>query len=120
MTEQLKHYFLFITEAIAGLHPDTNKAYIRHLIELHTLQIKAFQHERFIHLLVTFFFAGLLFACILCTVIWPVWQWIALDTILLILLGFYIQHYYFLENTLQKLYPMTQMLMHYLEAEIPA
>ncbi|MGL4666745.1 MAG: hypothetical protein ACRCWR_02300 [Saezia sp.] len=119
MTEQLKQYFLFISATLSGLRPDTNKAYIRHLIELHNLQINAFQHERLIHLLVTCFFACLLLAFTVMTVIWPVWQWIALDVIVLLLLGFYIQHYYFLENTLQKLYPMTQIFMHYLEEEIP-
>lgn len=119
MTEQLKRYFLFISAAISGLRPETNKAYIRHLMELHRLQISAFQHERLIHLLVTCFFSFLLLTCTIITAVWPVWQWIALDFIILVLLGFYIKHYYFLENTLQKLYPMTQILMHRLEEGIP-
>lgn len=119
MTKQLKRYFLFISAAIDGLHEGSNKAYVRHLIELHAMQIEAFQHERLIHLIVTCFFAGLLLSCTLTTVIWPVWQWIALDIIILVLLGFYIRHYYYLENTIQKLYPITQILMHHLDSEIP-
>lgn len=120
MTEQLQQYYLFMTQAIAGLHESTNKTYIRYLLELHTLQVNAFQHERFIHLLVTFFFGTLLLTCIVLTAVWPVWQWLTLDFIMLILLGFYIKHYYYLENTIHKLYPMTQTLMHYLDMEIPA
>lgn len=126
MTKQLKTYFTFITSAITALKASEEQAqpadpaYLRLLLELHTEQTRNFQHERLIHLHVTFFFATLLFACIICTTIWPCWQFLLLDIILLILLGFYIKHYFFLENTVQKLYPLTQQLCHLLNAQIPA
>lgn len=119
MTQQLKAYLTFITTVMtqldatqSGQTPD--KAYLRLLLDMHLEQIHAFQHERLIHLLVTFFFALVLFACLICTAVWPGWQFLALDAILITLLGFYIGHYYFLENTLQKLYPITRSLYVYL------
>ena len=68
------------------------------------VNIKLFQHERLIHLIVTvfvgiatilFFGIGLLTDNIF---------FIVLALITLILFAFYILHYYFLENSVQKLY----------------
>lgn len=114
MTKQLKAYVVFIRAALSQINDKTDLACIRTLIDLHQTQIQAFAHERLIHLLVTFFFGMLCFACLICTAVWPLWQFIALDAVLIILLGFYIQHYYFLENTLQSLYPITQQLYKHL------
>jgi len=81
--------------------------------------IRNFQHERFIHLIVTFFFAFLLIGsivllfsislnpeicsysllCILSTII---------SLILLVTELFYIRHYYLLENNTEKLYDSTR------------
>lgn len=67
-------------------------------------QIQFFQHERLIHLMVTFLFAIITiitFVAVLLTLsIWAV----ALLTLLLVLLIPYIRHYYILENGTQKLY----------------
>ncbi len=66
--------------------------------------IEIFQHERLIHLIVTvfvgistiiFFGLGLIIENILLLI---------LSLITLILFSFYIFHYYFLENSVQKLY----------------
>ena len=68
------------------------------------VNIKLFQHERLIHLIVTvfvglatilFFGIGLLTDNIF---------FLILALITLILFAFYILHYYFLENSVQKLY----------------
>lgn len=119
MTEQLKAYYAFITAALAGLGDAPDPAHVRHLLDLHMVQVRAFAHERLIHLLVTFFFGSAFFACMVCTAVWPMWQFFALDVILIALLAFYIKHYFFLENTIQKLYPITQALFHRLDAQIP-
>lgn len=111
MTKQLKAYFLLISSVLANLNENTDKKYIDQILQLHHLQTHNFQHERLIHLLITLFFACIFFASIICTAIWPCWQFMVLDIIVLILLAFYIQHYFFLENTIQKLYPMTQTLI---------
>ena len=82
------------------------------LIRLHSEMLKNFQKERSIHLNVTLFFALLAIV----TVGLMAWQvitdgWMsemiplyALALILVILTGFYVQHYYFLENHIQGLY----------------
>ena len=118
MTKQLKAYVVFIHAALTQLNGQTDWEHVRHLIELHCTQVQAFAHERLIHLLVTLFFGLVFFASMVCTAVWPLWQFFVLDALLVVLLGFYIQHYYFLENTLQTLYPITQQLYHKLDLQI--
>ena len=68
------------------------------------INIKLFQHERLIHLIVTVFvgLATLIFFGLgLITELIPL---LILGIITLILFAFYIVHYYFLENSVQKLY----------------
>lgn len=68
------------------------------------VQIGFMQHERLIHFLVTMLFA-VLFMISLCILLY--FQTIALlllTVLLLVLLIPYIAHYYFLENTVQKMY----------------
>ena len=68
------------------------------------IQIQFFQHERFIHLIVTVTFAILLmmnFGIFLVTEMLSV---LALAALILVLLVPYIKHYYLLENGVQKLY----------------
>lgn len=81
------------------------------LAKLHAEMLKNFQKERFIHLNVTLFFALLAIVTIAITA-WEVsvngWmlEMIPLYTlalILVILTGFYVKHYYFLENHIQGL-----------------
>ena len=62
------------------------------------------QHERIVHFLVTMLFGLVLtifMSVLMFTVNLPV---LLLVTIILVLLAFYIKHYYFLENTVQKMY----------------
>ena len=82
------------------------------LLPYHTAMVRNFQHERLIHLLVTFFFviltiisiiAGFILAAALSEMILLV-PIIILSGIFAILTAFYIKHYYFLENHVQALY----------------
>ena len=84
------------------------------LLKYHVKRVRDFQHERLIHLLVTFFFSFLfLGACILLMslasmlLFWPL-------TILVLILSVleiaYIRHYYQLENGVQSLYELTEKL----------
>ena len=68
------------------------------------VNIKLFQHERLIHLIVTVFvgLATILFFGI--GLLTDNLFFIVLALITLILFAFYILHYYFLENSVQKLY----------------
>lgn len=68
------------------------------------VNIKLFQHERLIHLIVTVFvgLATILFFGI--GLLTDNLFFLVLALITLILFAFYILHYYFLENSVQKLY----------------
>jgi hypothetical protein len=83
---------------------------LRALLAYHLAQTQAFQHERLIHLLVTFFFALLLIGAIIGAFLWPVWQLLAVTLILAVTEILYLRHYYALENNTQKLYTLTQRL----------
>lgn len=85
------------------------------LAKLHAEMLKNFQKERSIHLNVTLFFALLAIVTIAITT-WEVsvngWMLemiplYILALILVILTGFYVKHYYFLENHIQGLYKYT-------------
>ncbi len=74
------------------------------VLQEHLTQIAFFQHERFIHLLVTVLFALVTFMCILGMKITSDIWFVILLIPLVILLVPYISHYYLLENTTQKMY----------------
>ncbi len=68
------------------------------------IQIGFFQHERFIHLIVTMTFALMTVMTLMGICITGYMPLIALMVLLLILLVPYIRHYYILENGTQTLY----------------
>lgn len=82
-------------------------------IENHLTQIRFFQHERLIHLIVT-----VLFALMTTSVVVGLFSssniWLAILLIpLLILLFPYINHYYLLENGVQKMYAQYDRMLEY-------
>lgn len=68
------------------------------------IQIRFFQHERLVHLIVTATFAILTVLSLLGCVFSPQPPLFALVILLLVLLVPYIQHYYILENGVQMLH----------------
>ena len=70
----------------------------------HLRHITFFMHERLIHLIVTALFAVLTFMVLLALLQNFTWELGLLMFSLLILLVPYILHYYFLENSVQKMY----------------
>ncbi|MBP5555291.1 MAG: hypothetical protein J6X94_10545 [Lachnospiraceae bacterium] len=68
------------------------------------VQIGFFQHERFIHLIVTMTFALMTVMTLMGICVTGYMPLIALMVLLLILLVPYIRHYYILENGTQTLY----------------
>lgn len=68
------------------------------------VQIRFFQHERLVHLIVTVTFAILTVLSLLGCVFSPQPPLFALVILLLVLLVPYIRHYYILENGVQMLY----------------
>lgn len=89
------------------------------LSKYHRAQIGFFQHERLIHLLITLFFGLIFFISITAQIILInignglIFLDINLSIInitLLIMLSFYIWHYFFLENGVQKLYQLDKKI----------
>ena len=73
-------------------------------MEYHLQQIEIFQHERFVHLLVTVLVALLTFMALMVYIIADFIPMIALVILFLVLLVPYIKHYWVMENETQKLY----------------
>ncbi|MFW6238547.1 MAG: hypothetical protein ACOC5A_04885 [Halanaerobiales bacterium] len=105
----MKEYMCSHEEYIRELMEE-NEVDTADILEYHLRQINWMQHERLVHLLVLCLTAILfLFSCmVLYTLQSPAagifWG------LLLILNAFYIYHYYFLENTLQKWYKLANKL----------
>lgn len=82
-------------------------------IENHLTQIQFFQHERLIHLIVTVLFA-LMTTSVVVGLVSSSNIWLAILLIpLLILLFPYINHYYLLENGVQKMYEQYDRMLEY-------
>lgn len=82
-------------------------------IENHLIKIKFFQHERLIHLLVTLFYAVFLFLSVIISL--KVWLFLIILYLALIVLIFYVRHYFFLENHVQYLYKEYDQMKNILE-----
>ena len=85
------------------------------------IKIAYFQHERLIHLMVTLSFALFLLLSIGSIFIFP--HEFALASILLTCIFFgltigYVMHYYFLENSVQKMYHMRDEMIAFLDNEL--
>ncbi len=80
------------------------------LLEDHFRHLKWLQHERLVHLLVMLFVALVLLVVFVLTIMFPGNLIGVLLAILIVLTGFYIHHYYFLENTVQRWYRLADQL----------
>ena len=82
-------------------------------------KISYFQHERLIHLMVTLAFASWLLFEIFCLFVLPSEFLIAGILLVLIFFGLtigYVMHYYFLENSVQKMYHMRDEIRAHLNS----
>ncbi len=83
-------------------------------------KISYYQHERLIHLMVTLAFATWLLFEIYCLFVLPSEFLIAGTLLVLIFFGLtvgYVMHYYFLENSVQKMYHMRDEIRSFLNKE---
>mgnify|MGYP004519626595 FL=1 len=101
MEERLKEYIRKMDRITSEkINPEEKDGVMKDLL----IQIQFFQHERFVHLIVTVTFAILtlmtLFACLFAD---NIALYIMLVLFLVLLIP-YIRHYYILENGVQKLY----------------
>lgn len=82
-------------------------------------KIEFFQHERLIHLMVTLTFAFFLLFEIFCLFMLPSSFLVAGVLLVAIFFGLtigYVMHYYFLENSVQKMYHMRDEMRSYLNS----
>lgn len=101
MTEYLKKYMKYINERLDGYG---SREELEEIFSEHKDKISFMQHERIVHFLVTMMFALILTIFMAAVLFLENIMLIVLVTIIMILLGFYIKHYYFLENTVQEMY----------------
>lgn len=115
MEKKIREYEQYIAQEVKR---DLNETERRRLADYHREMVENFQHERLIHLIVTLFFA--FFAVLFIFVVaWLVSEYglliemlpvYLLMLILVVLTGFYVKHYYFLENHVQGLYKYSKIL----------
>ena len=85
------------------------------------IKIAYFQHERLIHLMVTLFFALFLLLSIGSIFLFPSEFLISAILLTCIFFGLtigYVFHYYFLENSVQKMYHMRDEIIAFLDKDL--
>lgn len=115
MEKMLKEYEEYIA---SEMKRDLSAAEKAKLAEIHRESVANFQHERMIHLIITLFFVALTIIVVIATAAEICTTGFALEMIPLYLLAlilvilsfFYVKHYYYLENHIQKLYKYTKEL----------
>ena len=101
MTKQIKAYLALLEQFFSVEHEAEELLKMRsELLQ----RIAFYQHERIVHLLVTLFFAVFFLISLALMLTVGGWGPIALTILFLGLLVPYIKHYYFLENSVQKMY----------------
>lgn len=101
MTKQIRAYLAVLEQFFSAEHPDEELLKMRgELLQ----RIAFYQHERIVHLIVTMSF-GVFFMLSLILYLNIGGAGLLLLTMLfLAMLAAYIKHYYFLENSVQKMY----------------
>ena len=113
MEKHIAEHYQTISQRLAAAKSQTD---LEKLARYHCTRVQEFQHERLVHLLVTFFFAGLFLAS-LAAFLAAATMGLAMNCllgllamILFVLELAYIRHYYQLENGVQRLYELTVMI----------
>ena len=103
MEKRLKSYLAYM-EKLTEQKEDLSGRDVAGILSDLLVQIRFFQHERLVHLIVTVTFAILAFMAFLGCMLTFRLELFVLVALLLVLLVPYIRHYYILENGVQKLY----------------
>ena len=101
MTEYLTNYMKYIQQRLESC---SSLDELNGIMAEHKDKIAFMQHERIVHFLVTMLFAIVLPIFMALTSFKASIPVLILVTMILVLLAFYIKHYYFLENQTQALY----------------
>ncbi|MFA4872843.1 MAG: hypothetical protein WC659_02815 [Patescibacteria group bacterium] len=108
MVENFRTHEAFIKRELKRAHSDAGW---RDLSDYHHTQIQNFQHERLVHLLVTLTYALVNLIALAITLAFPSIGIVILDIILLVMLAFYVWHYFALENGIARLYQLDQKII---------
>ena len=101
MKKQIEEYLSFLEEFFSAEHSQKELCSQRELL---LRRIELYQHERLVHLMVTLAFAVLFMLSLFMTLTFGGVPLVILTVLLLVLLVPYIAHYYFLENSVQRMY----------------
>lgn len=101
MTEYLKKYMKSLRQSLDSAETSEE---LEKIMAEHKDKIAFMQHERLVHFLVTMMFAVILVIFVGVHLVTENILVSLLVVIITVLLGFYIKHYYFLENTVQEMY----------------
>lgn len=110
MTKQISEYMAYLAAFFAEEH--TREQYIKER-SLLLQRIALYSHERLVHLLVTLAFAVLFMLSLMMYLTSGGVGLLILCLLFLVLLVPYIKHYYFLENSVQRLYKYYYRLEQY-------
>ncbi|MDE5772543.1 MAG: hypothetical protein K2I06_13110 [Ruminococcus sp.] len=108
MTEYLTDYMNTVSERLDNCRTQSELSVI---LSEHMDKIAFMQHERIVHFLVTMMFAIVLAIFMVGMLLTDNMMLLILVTIITVLLAFYIKHYYFLENTVQKMYKVYDRIL---------
>ncbi|MBO4241724.1 MAG: hypothetical protein J5883_00405 [Clostridiales bacterium] len=106
MKKYISEYIREIELYMAGDLEKDDRSGIESVLSEFETKISYFQHERLIHLIVTVLFAILEIMAVFMIMVAPSPAAVLLCIMFLILLVPYVMHYYFLENSVQKMYKM--------------
>ncbi|MCL2174080.1 hypothetical protein FWH58_02160 [Candidatus Saccharibacteria bacterium] len=126
MDKEISIHDEFVQNEIAKLREKPDRTAATALLSYHDMMTRNFQHERQIHLFVTLFFGLLMLGSWVISIglllvfggfdasLWPLGL---LALILSVLEGFYVRHYYYLENRTEKLYRLTREIYELINAD---
>lgn len=107
MRKYLEKYLKYVEKILDQNAPDTDYYALK---QEHLRQIQFMQHERLVHFLVTALFGLMLFIGFIVFALSSVMSFLPVIGLMLILTIAYIRHYYFLENSVQKMYILYQII----------
>lgn len=101
MTKQIKEYLALLEQFFSVSHSDEEVLAMKSRL---LQRIAFYSHERLVHLIITMSFAVFFLISLFMWLVIKNTGLAVLTVLLLVMLIAYIKHYYFLENSVQKMY----------------
>ena len=114
MKKRILRHLAFMDEYLEHMS-DESRENLEKTMKKHMTEIYFFMHERFIHLVVTVLFALGTFMTIFTYLLSENIGLVALGVLMIVLLVPYVNHYYLLENGVQKMYVQYDELLAEIE-----